>query len=175
MALLVVQGRAVVVAGHELDTGGAPGVGDLPGDFLGGLFGVGGDGVGLYHYESHESVRVAVDYVALELVLKGVPALVGVGVEDATVDAGVVHLGDHEFWGAFHVVEHGREILLDVGLALVFPGELAHVPGPVGVGELAGIGVDEGGVVNGGAVSGAPGGLVVDGELPMDDLHLLRL
>ena len=72
-------------------------------------------------------------------------------------------------------MEHGREVLLDVGLALVFPGKLAHVAGPAGVGEFAGVGVDEGGVVDGGAVTGVPGGLVVGGQLSMDDLHLLRL
>ena len=83
MALLVVEGRAVVVAGHELEAGGAPGVGHLPGYFFGGLFGVGGDGVGLDHYEPHQAVRVAVYDVALEFVLEGVATLVRVGVEDS--------------------------------------------------------------------------------------------
>ena len=51
--------------------------------------------MGLYHYQAHQSVRVAVDDVTLKLVLEGVPALVGVGMEDAGVDSSVVHLGDH--------------------------------------------------------------------------------
>ena len=72
-------------------------------------------------------------------------------------------------------VEHGREILLDVGLALVFPGELAHVPSPAGVGDFAGVEINEGGVVDGGAVSGSPGGLMMGCQLSMDDLHFLRL
>ena len=99
--------------------------------------------MGLYHYEAHQSVRVAVDDVTLKLVLEGVPALVGVGMEDTGVYACVVHLGDHELGRAFHVVEHRWEVLLDVGLALVCPSKLAHVAGPLGVGEFAGVGVDE--------------------------------
>ena len=70
-------------------------------------------------------------------------------------------------------MEHRREILLDVGLALMNPGELTHVAGPLGVGEFAGVGVDERTVVDAGAISGAPCGLVVGSQLPMDDLHLL--
>ncbi len=173
VALLVRQGRAVVVAGHELQPGRAFGGGDLPGDLLGGFLRVGGDGVGLDHDETHEPVGVAVDDVALKLVLEGVPALVGMGVEYPGVDARVVHLGDHELGGTFEVVEHGGEVLLDVGLALVDPGKLAHVASPLGVGQLAGVGVDEGAVVHLGAVPGAPGRLVVSCQLPMDHLHLL--
>ena len=49
------------------------------------LLGVGGNGVGLYHYQAHQSVRVAVYDVSLKLVLERVPALVGVGMEDTGV------------------------------------------------------------------------------------------
>ena len=70
-------------------------------------------------------------------------------------------------------MEHRREVLLDVGLALMNPGELTHVAGPLGVGEFAGVGVDERAVVDTCAISGAPGRLMVGSQLPMDDLHLL--
>ena len=69
--------------------------------------------------------------------------------------------------------KHRREVLLDVGLALMNPGELTHVAGPLGVGEFSGVGVDERAVVDSDAVPGAPGRLVVGSQLPMDDLHLL--
>ena len=93
--------------------------------------------------------------------------------EDTGVDACVVHLGDHKLGRAFHVVEHRREVLLDVGLALMDPGELTHVARPLDIGKFTGVGVDKRTVVDTSAVSGAPCGLVMGSQLPMDDLHLL--
>ena len=120
--------------------------------------------------EPHETGRISVHCRRQELVEH--PELRGL-VQHRHVHPCVVHLCNEHLWGTFQVVQQRREVLLRVGLAIVFPDQAADVSCPANVSQPPRFRVDQCVVVGRGPVPHPPHRLVMSAELRLDRPHIV--